>query len=68
MFYLFLALLTGAIAGLDQWTKWLTARHIPVADGQTVVKAIPGLFHITHIKNTARPGPCWRDRPGSLSW
>lgn len=56
MFYLFLALLTGAIAGLDQWTKWLTVRHIPVADGQTVVKAIPGLFHITHIKNT---GAAW---------
>ena len=52
MFYGILAALAAVIVGLDQWTKWLTVTHIPSTNGSAVVKAIPGFFHITHIKNT----------------
>ena len=56
MFYGILAALAAMIVGLDQWTKWLTVTHIPSTNGSAVVKAIPGFFHITHIKNT---GAAW---------
>ena len=56
MFYGILAALAAVIVGLDQWTKWLTVTHIPSTNGSAVVKAIPGFFHITHIKNT---GAAW---------
>ena len=46
----------AVIVGLDQWTKWLTVTHIPSTNGSAVVRAIPGFFHITHIKNT---GAAW---------
>ena len=51
-----LAALAAVIVGLDQWTKWLTVTHIPSTNGSAVVRAIPGFFHITHIKNT---GAAW---------
>ncbi|CAN5558660.1 signal peptidase II [soil metagenome] len=35
--------------GLDQLTKYLTQRNIPVNDGFTV---IPGLFDLVHVHNT----------------
>ena len=56
MFYVIRAALAAVIVGLDQWTKWLTVTHIPSTNGSAVVKAIPGFFHITHIKNT---GAAW---------
>ena len=56
MFYGILAALAAVIVGLDQWTKWLTVTHIPSTNGSAVVRAIPGFFHITHIKNT---GAAW---------
>ena len=56
MFYGILAAFAAVIVGLDQWTKWLTVTHIPSTNGSAVVRAIPGFFHITHIKNT---GAAW---------
>lgn len=56
MFYAILAVIVAAIVGLDQWTKWLTIHAIASTDGSAAVEAIPGFFHITHIKNT---GAAW---------
>lgn len=54
MLYACLAAFAAAIAGLDQWTKAL--RAIETTKGSGVIEAIPGLFHITHVKNT---GAAW---------
>lgn len=57
MFYALLALFAAAIVGLDQWTKWLTIQAFPEPGlAGNHAEAIPGLFHITHIKNT---GSAW---------
>ena len=44
--YLLLAL---AVLALDQWTKWLIESHLPVQSSHEV---IPGLLHISHVRNT----------------
>ena len=44
--YLLLAL---AVLALDQWTKWLIETHLPE---QTSHVVIPGLLHISHVRNT----------------
>ena len=49
MFYLLLAAVAAVIVVLDQITKALVVANIPL-DGY--VEAIPGLFHITYIRNT----------------
>ena len=57
MFYALLVLIAAAIAGLDQWTKWLTVQAFPEPGLATnYAEGIPGLFHFTHIKNT---GSAW---------
>lgn len=53
MFYALLVLLAGGIVALDQWTKQLVIAH--VARGEEI-SALPGIFHITHTKNT---GAAW---------
>ena len=49
MLYCFLIIFMGVIVGLDQLTKALVVANIPV--GETV-KALPGVFHLTHLHNT----------------
>jgi len=44
--YLLLAL---AVLGLDQWTKWLIERHLPVGTSNEIVR---GVLHISHLRNT----------------
>ena len=53
MFYFIMAAVAAAVAGLDQWTKWLTVQNVPLyAEG----KSILGIFSITHIENN---GGAW---------
>ncbi len=49
MQYLFMALMAGAIVGLDQWTKALTVANIPLYGD---VPFWDGLFHFTYVQNT----------------
>ncbi len=41
-------LLSLAILGLDQWTKWLVERHLPLGASQEI---LPGLLHLSHLRN-----------------
>jgi signal peptidase II len=41
-------LVSLAVIVLDQWTKWLVELHLP--EGVQVV--VPGLFNLTHVRNT----------------
>ncbi|MEO8198714.1 MAG: signal peptidase II [Thermoanaerobaculia bacterium] len=38
-----------AVLALDQWTKWLIESHLPEQSSHEV---IPGLLHISHVRNT----------------
>lgn len=49
MQFLYFSLLALAIVGLDQWTKFLVVQNIPLFGH---VDAIPGLFHLTYVRNT----------------
>ena len=49
MQYLWMALFTAGIVGVDQFTKYLTVANIPL---HTEIPAIPGLFHLTYVQNT----------------
>ena len=49
MFYVLLAAIAAVIVILDQVSKALVVANIPL-DGY--VEAIPGLFHLTYIRNT----------------
>lgn len=42
-------LLALAVLALDQWTKWLVESHLPTPSSREI---IPGLFHLSHVKNT----------------
>lgn len=42
-------LIALAILALDQWTKWLIESHLPEQSSHEV---IPGLLHISHVRNT----------------
>jgi len=42
-------LISGAVFALDQWTKWLVEHSIPLHGARAVV---PGLFEISHVRNT----------------
>lgn len=44
--YLLIAL---AVLAVDQWTKWLIESHLPESSSHEV---IPGLLHISHVRNT----------------
>lgn len=61
MLYLCMLLATAGIVAADQLTKWLTVTKIPLY-GQ--VSAVPGLFHLTYVRNTGAafslfPGMQW---------
>ena len=49
MLYCFLVIFMGLIVALDQLSKALVAAHIPMGEA---VKALPGVFHLTHLHNT----------------
>jgi signal peptidase II len=42
-------LVSLAVIVLDQWTKWLVEAHLPHHSTRPV---IPGLFNLTHVRNT----------------
>ncbi len=42
-------LIAAAVLALDQWTKWLIESHLPEMSSHEV---IPGLLHISHVRNT----------------
>jgi len=43
--YLLLAL---TVLGLDQWTKWLVERHLPLGTSREIVR---GWLHLSHLRN-----------------
>ena len=47
--FLIYILVATAIVAVDQWTKWLVVENIPLYAN---VKAIPGLFYLTYVRNT----------------
>lgn len=49
MQYLLMLLFAIGIVAADQVTKWLVVTRIPLFHQ---VPAIPGLFHLTHVRNT----------------
>lgn len=49
MQFLFMSLFALGIVGLDQWSKYLVLENIPLYSN---VEAIPGLFHLTYVRNT----------------
>ena len=49
MLFLYLSLFAAGIVVADQVTKLLVLANIPL---HTDVNAIPGLFHLTYVKNT----------------
>ena len=49
MQFLWYALFAVGIVAVDQWTKFLVLEHIPLYGH---VDAIPGLFHLTYVRNT----------------
>lgn len=59
-FYLMLAAFAAAIVALDQWTKWLVRRDLPLYASKD---SILGIFHITHVENT---GGAWSMFSGQL--
>lgn len=59
-FYLALAAFAAAIVALDQWTKWLVRRDLPLYASKD---SILGIFHITHVENT---GGAWSMFSGQL--
>lgn len=59
-FYLVLAAFAAAIVALDQWTKWLVRRDLPLYASKD---SILGIFHITHVENT---GGAWSMFSGQL--
>ena len=59
-FYLVLAAFAAAIVALDQWTKWLVRRALPLYASKD---SILGIFHITHVENT---GGAWSMFSGQI--
>lgn len=59
-FYIVLAAFAAAIVALDQWTKWLVRRALPLYASKD---SILGIFHITHVENT---GGAWSMFSGQL--
>ncbi len=59
-------LLALAVLALDQWTKWLIETHLPEQSSHVV---IPGLLHISHVRNTGVAfGMFATPDRGSSSW
>ncbi len=53
LFYIAMALFSVLIIALDQWTKWLTVKSIPLGETRW---GISGIFYLTHVENT---GGAW---------
>lgn len=53
MFYGLMAAFAALIVGLDQLTKWLVIKNVPL---HSDLGSVLGIFHITHTKNT---GAAW---------
>jgi len=58
-------LLSLAILVLDQWTKWIIERTIPLHDSWEIV---PGVFYLSHVRNSGiafglmpAHGELWRE-------
>lgn len=47
--YIYVFLISGPIIAIDQVTKLLVNRHIPLHD---TISVIPGFFNLTHVRNT----------------
>jgi signal peptidase II len=59
-------LVSLAVIVLDQWTKWLVEVHLPAHSTHPV---IPGLFNLTHVRNTGVAfGLFASDGGGSGAW
>lgn len=48
MQFLWMSLFALGIVGLDQWTKYLVVKNIDLGG---YVQAVPGLFHLTYVRN-----------------
>lgn len=55
-----LTLFAAAIVALDQWTKWLTVRHVALGEDSA---EILGIIRITHTQNT---GGAWGMLAGQM--
>ncbi len=53
MIYFIYALTSVFFIGLDQWTKYLTVKHIPLGETK---EALSPIFSFTYVKNT---GAAW---------
>ncbi len=60
IFYFALAAFAAAVVALDQWSKWLVRRALPLYESKD---SILGIFHITHVENT---GGAWSMFSGQL--
>ncbi|HRC85901.1 MAG TPA: signal peptidase II [Thermoanaerobaculia bacterium] len=60
-------LLSLAVLLLDQWSKWLVDRHMPL---YFEIPIIPGLLNFVHVKNTGVAFGMFSDagRGGSARW
>ncbi|MDX2167519.1 MAG: signal peptidase II [Deltaproteobacteria bacterium] len=58
----FVAAIAGSVVALDQLTKWLVRRDIPLHDA---VPVVPGFFAITHASN---PGGAFSLFAGAHEW
>src|SRR5436305_9406784 len=58
-------LVSLAVIVLDQWTKWLVEVHLPHHATQPV---IPGLFNLTHVRNTGVAFGLFASDGGGTGW
>lgn len=58
-------LLSAAVLVLDQWTKWMIEIHLPHHASHPV---IPGLFNLTHVRNTGVAFGMFATPGGEASW
>lgn len=58
-------LLSAVVLVLDQWTKWMIEIHLPHHASHPV---IPGLFNLTHVRNTGVAFGMFATPGGEASW
>src|SRR4051794_21975959 len=58
-------LVSLAVIVLDQWTKWLVEAHLPHHSTRPV---IPGLFNLTHVRNTGVAFGLFASDGGGSGW
>jgi signal peptidase II len=47
--YWILLIVSVAVLGLDQWTKYVVQKTLPLSQN---LRVIPGFFNVTHVRNT----------------